>query len=439
MNLIRIINAKIINEGKSKIGDVLIKNNRIENISPSIKSKNNELLIDAQGKLLLPGMIDAHVHFREPGFEYKGNLHSESKAAISGGITSIMEMPNTKPAAITNNILEKKFELAKKNCLTNYSFYLGASNSNLDQLLSIDHKNVCGVKLFLGSSTGNLVVDSENQIDEIFKNISVPIALHCEVDEIIKKNEQYALQKYGEEIPFEEHANIRSVAACWQSTKKATSLAKKYNTQIHILHMTSEKELEFFTNEDVTKKNITVEACPHHLWFSKKDYHYKKSLIKCNPSIKTLKDRHALRNALKNGLIDTIGSDHAPHLFEEKRNTYFNAPSGMPIIQSTLPSLLEYFEPELVVEKTAHNPSLIFKCKDRGFIREGYFADLVIIDPDHAHTVDKKNILYQCGWSPFEGVKFSHSVITTFVNGHLIYHKNLFKDINPGMRLQFNR
>lgn len=439
MKNIRIINANIINEGDKKTGDLVIKNNRIENISSSINGKENEVVFDANGSLLLPGMIDAHVHFREPGLTNKGSLYSESRAAVAGGITSIMEMPNTVPAAVTNNILEEKFALAKKNCMTNYSFYLGATNNNIDELISVDKKKVCGVKLFLGSSTGNLMVDSKDQIEDIFNKVTIPVALHCEVDEIIKNNEQIAYENYGENVPFNEHSKIRSANACFLSTQFATELAKKYNTQIHILHMTTAAELEFFSSDKVDNKHITVEACPHHLWFSNQDYDQKGSFIKCNPSIKSSEDRQSLRKALQDGLIDTIGTDHAPHLINEKENTYFNSPSGMPIVQSALPSLLEYLTPELVAQKTAHNPSIIYKCKDRGFIREGYFADLTIINNQEKHTVNKNNIHYKCGWSPFEGVTFSSTIHATFVNGILAYRDGIFNDDVRGMRLIFDR
>ncbi len=439
MNKLRIVNAQIVNEGAINYGDILIKNNRIENISHLINGCSNEKVIDIKGKLLLPGMIDAHVHFREPGLTHKGSLFTESRAAVSGGITSIMEMPNTIPAAITNKILEEKFTLAKQHCLTNYSFYLGASNNNIKELQNIDIRKICGVKLFLGSSTGNLIVNSEEQIENIFKSIKIPITLHCEVNEIIKKNEHHAINKYGKNIPFSEHSNIRSTEACWLSTKYATELAQKYDTQIHILHMTSAKELKFFTNKSISNKKITVEACPHHLWFCNDDYYNKGSLIKCNPSIKSRMDREALREALNEDLIDTVGTDHAPHLLNEKQDSYLNTPSGMPIVQSAIPSLLEYLSPEKVAEKTAHNPSIIFKCQDRGFIREGYYADLTVIDPDLSHTVNQENILYHCGWSPFDGVTFKNTVSITIINGQIAYQNNLPNDNTRGMRLVFNR
>ncbi len=435
----RIINARIVNENQIQTGDLLIRNGRIESIASSIEGSANETVFDAAGKLVLPGMIDVHVHFREPGLEAKGTIASESRAAVAGGITSTMEMPNTKPAAVTLAALEEKYTLAAETSHTNYSFYLGASNHNLDELLTLDPEWVCGVKLFLGSSTGNLVVNREEQIDQIFKQVKVPIALHCEVDQIIRDNEQAALEKYGEQIPFREHGNIRSSEACWLSTKEAVARAKAYDTQIHILHMTTARELEFFEPSAVADKKITVEACPHHLWFSEDDYDQLGSRIKCNPAIKTAADRKALREALKTGLIDTVGTDHAPHLLDEKQHTYFKAPSGMPVVQSALPVLFEFMTPEQIVQKTAHNPATIYQIAERGFIREGYHADLTLIDPDAPHTVSNENILYHCGWSPFEGITFSATVAATFVNGQLAYHKGTPNESTRGMRLRFNR
>jgi dihydroorotase len=435
----RIINARIVNENQIQTGDLLIRNGRIESIASSLKGSPNETVFDAAGKLLMPGMIDVHVHFREPGLETKGTIASESRAAVAGGITSTMEMPNTKPAAVTCAILEEKYALAAKTSHTNYSFYLGASNNNLDELLALDPEWVCGVKLFLGSSTGNLVVHQEEQIDQIFQHVNVPIALHCEVDQLIRDNEQAAREKYGEQIPFREHGNIRSTEACWLSTQKAVARAKAYGTQIHILHMTTERELEFFETSSVADKKITVEACPHHLWFSEDDYDQLGSRIKCNPAIKTAADRAALREALKTGLIDTVGTDHAPHLLTEKDHPYFQAPSGMPVVQSALPVLFEFMTPEQIVQKTAHNPATIYQIAERGFIREGYHADLTLIDPDTPHTVSNENILYHCGWSPFEGTTFNATVAATFVNGQLAYHDGRSINSTRGMRLRFNR
>ncbi|NLX26818.1 MAG: dihydroorotase [Lentisphaerae bacterium] len=439
MKTILITNATLVNEDSSTPADVYIQNGRIEKIAPSLTRQRADITIDADGKLLLPGMIDCHVHCREPGLEQKADLHSESRAAVAGGVTSIMEMPNTKPAAVTNAILEQKFSLAATKCLTNHSFYLGASNDNLDELLALDPKTVCGVKLFMGASTGNLLVDRQQQLEDILSQVTVPIALHCEDTNTIRANEQAARATYGENIPFSEHGKIRSEAACYQSTALAVELAKKYGSKIHVLHLTTAKELELFNPGAVSDKKITAEACPHHLWFSDTDYATKGALIKCNPAIKTAADRAALRQALLDDRIDTVGTDHAPHLWEEKQNPYGAAPSGMPVIQSALVSLLEYLPPETVAEKTAHNPARIFQIQERGFIREGYWADLVLIDPHAPHTVSKENILYKCGWSPFEGVRFNASIVATLVSGQLAYANGAVNDAIRGQRLLFNR
>lgn len=439
MQTILITNARLVNEGKTLPADVFIKNGRIEIIAPSLSNQPADTIIDANGKALLPGMIDCHVHFREPGMEQKADMHSESRAAVAGGVTSVMEMPNTKPAAVTNEILDQKFALAATKCVTNYSFYLGASNHNLDELLALDPKTVCGVKLFMGASTGNLLVDRRQQLESIFEQVKVPIALHCEDTNTIRENEKAAREKYGGNIPFTEHGNIRSESACCQSTALAAELATKYGSQIHVLHLTTAKELELFKTGLVDGKKITAEACPHHLWFSDADYATKGALIKCNPSIKTAADRAALRQALTDGAIDTIGTDHAPHLWEEKQNPYGSAPSGMPVIQSAIVSALEYLPVETVAEKTAHNPARIFQIQDRGFIREGYWADLVLIDLEKAHTVSKENILYKCGWSPFEGLTFKSSITATIVSGELAYSNGHVNDAVRGKRLLFDR
>ncbi len=433
-----ITNARIVNEGEIREGDVLIKNGRIENIAPSLPGEADRI-IDAAGKALLPGMIDCHVHFREPGLEVKADMHSESGAAVAGGVTSIMEMPNTKPAAISNAVLEDKFALAATKCIANYSFHLGASNTNIDELLAMDPKKVCGVKLFMGASTGGLLVDRTEQLENIFGRIEVPISLHCEDTNTIRENEKAAREKYGEAIPFSEHWKIRSEEACYVSTKLAYELATKYGSQIHVLHLTTAKELEFFKAGAVENKKITGEACPHMLWFSSDDYEEKGAFIKCNPSIKTPADRAALRQAVKDGVIDTIGTDHAPHLYEEKLNPYGSAPSGLPLIQSAMATAVELFPLEMVAEKTAHNPARIFQCLERGFIREGCWADLVLIDTEKPHTVSKDNIKYKCGWSPFEGVTFKSSVDTTFVNGEIAYTNCEINTALRGQRLLFDR
>ena len=439
MQTLRIVNAEIINEGSRLSGDLLIQNGRIERIDTQIEGQATETVIDAKGKALIPGMIDVHVHFREPGLTQKGDLHSESRAALAGGITSIMEMPNTKPAAVNLSTLEEKYALASTRALTNYSFYLGASNHNIDELLAMDPTQICGVKLFMGASTGNLLVDRKEQLEAIFSRVKVPVALHCEDTATVRANEQAAREKYGEAIPFTEHGRIRSEEACYLSTQLAVDLATRHGTQIHVLHLTTERELSFFKTGPVDQKKITVEACPHHLWFSEEDYETKGSLIKCNPSIKTAQDRDALRAALLADQIDTVGTDHAPHLWDEKQNPYDQAPSGMPVVQSAIPSLLEFLPIEKVVEKCAHNPARIYQVKERGFIREGYFADLTLVGLDTPHTVGAENILYKCGWSPFEGATFSSTICTTIVNGVVMYHEGQFQEQSKGMRLEFTR
>jgi len=439
MQTILITNAQLVNEGSARPADVFIKNGRIEKIAASLTNQPADTVIDAAGKALLPGMIDCHVHFREPGLEEKADLHSESGAAVAGGVTSFMEMPNTKPAAISNAVLEDKFALAATKSIANYSFHLGASNSNIEELLAMDPKTVCGVKLFMGASTGGLLVDRFQQLENIFSQVKVPISLHCEDTHTIRENEKAARAKYGEQIPFTEHGRIRSEEACYISTQLAHELATKYDSQIHVLHLTTARELEFFQKGPVEGKKITGEACPHHLWFSEEDYVEKGALIKCNPSIKTAADREALRQALMDDVIDTVGTDHAPHLWEEKQNPYGSAPSGLPLIQSAIVSLLEFLPLETVAEKTAHNPAKIFQMLDRGFIREGYWADLTLVDTETPHTVSKENIAYKCGWSPFEGVTFKSSIAATLVNGQVAYADGQINGAVRGQRLLFDR
>ncbi len=434
-----ITNANLVNEGESRPADVFIKNGRIEKIASSLTDQQADQVIDAKGRALLPGMIDCHVHFREPGLEAKADMHSESGAAVAGGVTSFMEMPNTKPAAITNAVIEDKFALAATKSIANYSFHLGASNSNIDELLAMNPKTVCGVKLFMGASTGGLLVDRFQQLENIFSQIKVPISLHCEDTNTIRDHEVAARAKYGENIPFNQHHLIRSEDACYKSTALAVELATKYDAQIHVLHLTTAKELELFKGGPLADKKITGEACPHMLWFSADDYDRKGALIKCNPSIKTKEDRDAIRQAVIDGKIDTIGTDHAPHLWEEKQNPYGSAPSGLPLIQSAMTTAVEFFPLEMVAEKTAHNPSRIFKCLERGFIREGYWADLVLIDTEKPHTVSKDNILYKCGWSPFEGETFKSSIDKTWVNGDLAFDEGKINTDIRGQRLLFDR
>ncbi len=439
MKTILIANASLVNEGTIRPADVFVKNGRIEKIAPSLTNQPADTVIDAQGKALLPGMIDCHVHCREPGLERKADLNSETRAAVAGGVTSIMEMPNTQPAATTNAILEEKFSLAADRCLTNYSFHLGASNSNIEELLALDPKTVCGVKLFMGASTGNLLVDRLQTLEEIFSKVDVPISVHCEETGIIQANEKRLRDRFGPEIPFRFHPTIRSEEACYRSTAQAVELATKHNARMHVLHLTTAKELDLFDIHSLPGKRITAEACPHHLWFSAGDYDEMGALIKCNPAIKTADDRAALRRALIDGVIDTVGTDHAPHLWEEKQNPYTTVPSGLPIIQSALVSLLEFLPLETVAEKTAHNPAKIFQTLERGFIREGYWADLTLVDTATPHTVTKKNIEYKCGWSPFEGTTFHSTITATLVSGRLAYLDGQINDAVRGQRLLFDR
>ena len=436
--------AKIINEGRQFEADVLIKNGRIEKISSSI-SAPHEQVIDASGKFLLPGLIDDQVHFREPGATYKADIATESRAAVAGGITSFMEMPNTKPNTLTQALLEDKHQLAAQKSLANYSFYMGASNDNLEHVLKTNPQNVCGVKVFMGSSTGNMLVDEQATLEGLFSQVDMLIATHCEDEQTIRANEAQARAEYGENVPIEMHPQIRSAEACYISSSLAVALAKKHNTRLHILHLSSAKEMDLFSNTiKLEDKRITAEACVHHLWFSHKDYAEKGTLIKWNPAVKTAADRDAIMQAVLDDRIDVIATDHAPHTWQEKQNTYFNAPSGGPLVQHSLVAMMELAKQgkislEKVVEKMAHNPAILFNIKDRGFIREGYYADLVLVDPNAPWTVEKSNILAKCGWSPFEGQEFAAGITHTFVNGHIVYEAGRIIESSVGSRLLFDR
>ena len=454
---ILIRNAEIVNEGSITPGDVLIRHGRIDRIDNHI-STEADLIIDATGKALLPGMIDCHVHFREPGLTRKGDMASESAAAVAGGVTTVMEMPNTNPPTVTNERLEDKFSIAAEKMLTNYSFYLGASLNNLDEIKAIDTRNVCGVKVYMGSSTGDMLVDRLQTLEDLFRECPVNLTAHCEDSKIISENEEAFREKFGDRIAFSDHPLIRSREACYKSSKMAIDLARKYDTKLHILHISTEDELELFDSSVVRVataretemfvepqgKNITGEACVHHLFFDDSAYDLKGSLIKCNPAIKTAADRDALLKALVTDRLDTIGTDHAPHTLEEKDRPYTAAPSGIPVIQSALPSVLEHYHNdilslELIAEKTAHNPAHIFGVEERGFIREGYWADLVLVDLNRPQTVEKENILYKCGWSPFEGTTFRSSIDTTIVSGQVAWQNNTANAAARGQRLVFNR
>ena len=447
---ILIQNAQLVNEGQTHDRDVLIRHGRIDRIDTQI-SADADIIIDAAGKTLLPGMIDCHVHFRDPGPTHKGDMASESAAAVAGGVTSVMEMPNTNPNTLTNAILEDKFSIADGKMITNYSFYLGTALNNLDEIKAVDHTTVCGVKVYMGSSTGNMLVDRIQTLEDLFRECPINLAAHCEDSGITSKNEKAFREKYGLEIPFSAHPIIRSTEACYESSKMAIGLAKKYGTQFHIMHISTADELDLFDPKDdggnftsPWAKKITSEACVHHLFFDDSAYEIKGALVKCNPAIKTAADRDALQNALATGKLDTIGTDHAPHTFEEKQHPYSKAPSGIPVIQSTLPSVLEHVHNghislEKVAEKIAHNPARIFNVAERGFIREGYWADLVLVDLNQPNTVSKDNILYKCGWSPFEGTTFRSSVDTTIVSGQIAYQNDTVQRATRGKRLVFDR
>lgn len=438
-------NVSIVNEGNITITDVLLKQNIITKIAKNITTEPNITIIDATGKYLLPGMIDDQVHFREPGLTHKANIATESRAAVAGGITSFIEMPNTVPQATTQKLLEDKFITAAKTSYANYSFMFGGTNDNLEELLKTNPKNVAAIKLFLGSSTGNMLVDDQDVLEKIFSSTNMIIALHCEDETTIKENLATYTEKYGDDIPMELHPIIRSAEACYISSSNAIKLAKKTGARIHVYHLSTAIETDLFVNDIPLKdKKITAEVCIHHLWFDDSDYAKKGTLIKWNPAVKTKKDKQGLLKALLDNRIDIIATDHAPHTMEEKNNPYTKAPSGGPLVQHALLALLEMSKQgkisiEKIVEKACHNPAILYKIEKRGYIKEGYFADLVLVDLDKPQTVSKDTILYKCGWSPFEGVTFSSSIITTFVNGNIIYDKGAFNDDIKGKRLLFNR
>jgi len=445
--MIIIKNANIINENKIFNGSIIIKDSKIYKIlknDSSCEEYKNFKIIDANGKYLLPGIIDDQVHFREPGLTEKAEIYTESKAAVAGGVTSFMEMPNTKPATTTNLLLEEKFKIAETNSLANFSFYLGATNENLDEILNVDNKNVCGIKIFMGSSTGNMLVDKKETLIEIFKNSKSLIATHCEDEEIIQINTILYKNKYGNNLPIKLHKDLRSEAACYKSSSLAVELAEKYNTRLHVLHLSTAKELQLFRNNiPANEKKITAEVCVHHLWFDDNDYQRLGTKIKWNPSIKTETDRIALFEALLDNKLDVVATDHAPHLESEKNNLYFKAPSGGPLVQHSLVAMLEFYKfkkisLEKIVEKMCHTPADIFKIDKRGYIREGYWADLVLIDLDNDWKVTKQNILYKCKWSPFENYNFTSKVFATFVNGNLVYEDGIFNEQIKGKRLNFN-
>jgi len=439
-------NARVVNEGNIKKRDILIDGDIISKISKSINVNATDVnVIEADNNYLIPGLIDDQVHFREPGLTHKATIETESKAAVAGGITSFIEMPNTVPQSTTIAKLEEKFLIAKNTSWANYSFMFGGTNDNLNEILKVDPKNVAGLKLFLGSSTGNMLVDNPDVLEEIFKKTDLLISVHCEDEKTIKDNLEIYLDKYGDDIPIEMHPKIRNEEACYISSSKAIELAKKTGARLHVFHLSTKKETNLFSNDKpLLEKKITAEVCVHHLWFSEEDYKTKGTRIKWNPAVKSKKDRDGLWEALLDDRIDVIATDHAPHTIEEKRNKYTQAPSGGPLVQHALVALLEMYHNgkislEKIVEKACHNPAILFQIKERGYIREGYKADLVLVDLKSPWTVHKENILYKCQWSPFEGTTFKSKVTHTFVNGILTYENFKFPNKTIPQRLTFNR
>ena len=439
-------NAKIVNEGSIFEGDILIEGEFIKEISDSISAKSSDVkVLDVEGSYVFPGVIDDQVHFREPGLTHKATIETESKAAIAGGITSFIEMPNTVPNTTTVEKLEEKFDIAAKTSHANYSFMFGGTNDNLEEILKVDPKNVAALKLFLGSSTGNMLVDNPEVLEKIFKSTKLLIAVHCEDETTIRENLDIHLKKYGNDIPIECHPIIRREEACYLSSSKAIELAKKTGARLHVFHLSTGKETKLFSNKIPLKdKKITAEVCIHHLWFSDEDYKQKGTLIKWNPAVKTANDREELWKALLDDRIDVIATDHAPHTLQEKKNVYTDAPSGGPLVQHALVAMVEAYHKgkislEKIVEKMCHNPAILFQIDRRGYVKPGYFADLVVVDINSPWTVKKENLLYKCGWSPFEGVNFKSRVTHTFVNGTLVYQNSKFFDVKPAKRLTFNR
>lgn len=444
MSKILIKNGKVVTDNNINELDVLIENDKIVKIAKDI-SDSNAKIIDANGKYIIPGIIDDQVHFREPGLTHKANIYTESKAAVAGGVTSFMEMPNTKPAALSLDLLEDKYSIASRDSLANYSFFMGTSNDNADIALSINPQEVCGIKIFMGSSTGNMLVDNPQTLEKVFCNSDVPVAIHSEDEETIAKNTKLFIEKYGENIPFSAHPDIRSREACEICTIRAVEIAKRCNGRLHILHISTADELKYFTNSIPLKdKRITSEVCVHHLYFESKDYDEYGSLIKCNPAIKLKSDKDALFEALLDDRLDIIATDHAPHTWQEKQNGYMNAPSGVPLVQHTLNIMLDFYHQgrislEKIVDKMCHKPAELFQIEKRGYVREGYYADLAIVDIDKIWEVNKFNIYYKCAWSPFEGKNLKGYVTDTIVSGHHAYSNGKFNESKKGMRLRFER
>lgn len=439
-----ITNGKLVNEGKIQEVDILLDGEHIVKIAPSISDVHAKI-VDVAGKYILPGIIDDQVHFREPGLTHKGTIASESRAAVGGGITTFMEQPNTVPQATTLEKLEQKFSIASETAFANYSFPFGGTNDNLEELKRLDKNSCSGIKLFLGSSTGNMLVDDEEVIESIFRSTDMVISAHCEDETTIRRNLAKYMETYGDDIPMEYHPLIRSEEACYLSSSRAIALAEKTGARLHVFHLSTAKEMDLFRNDiPLAEKKITAEVCLHHLWFSDADYKEKGALIKWNPAVKTAQDRDALWEALLDDRIDIVATDHAPHTLAEKDNVYTKAPSGGPLVQHALPAMLEKhlegkISLEIIVQKMCHNPSILFQIQKRGYVREGFYADLAIVDLNSPCKVTKENIAYKCGWSPFENLTFKASVTHTFVNGHLAYENGVFSNERNAKRLTFNR
>jgi dihydroorotase len=435
----------LINEGKKTIADLLINGNRIEKIASDISATAEMNIINLDGQLVLPGCIDDQVHFREPGLTHKGSIYTESRAAVAGGITSFMEMPNTIPNVLTQSLLAEKYQIGASKSIANYSFFMGASNDNIEEVLKTDGRNVCGIKIFMGSSTGNMLVDNEKTLSNLFSQVPLLIATHCEDEATIRSNFALYNEMYAGSIPITAHPLIRSEEACYLSSSMAIELAKKHNTRLHILHISTAKEVGLFDSKTpLEQKRITAEACVHHLWFSDADYEQKGNFIKWNPAVKTMKDRDGIWEGLLSNAIDIIATDHAPHTLKEKSNPYQDAPSGGPLVQHALLAMLEKVKEgrlsiEKVVEKMSHAPAICFQLEERGFLREGYYADIVIVNPNKSQVVSNEKVLYACGWTPFDGTHFSNTVDSTYVNGILVYDGEKICSDERGMRLTFNR
>ncbi|MFA8449801.1 MAG: dihydroorotase [Bacteroidales bacterium] len=445
--------GKVVNDGESYFADLILNDGKIEHVLENVCRSERKFrqekgdideIINAQGMLVIPGVIDDQVHFRDPGLTQKADIYTESRAAVAGGTTSFMEMPNTNPPALTQELLEYKYKIAAKKSLANFSFYMGTSNDNIEEVKKTNPKNVCGIKVFMGSSTGNMLVDKKETLEQIFSQAPTLVAVHCEDENTVQANMKAAREKYGEDVPFSQHPIIRSAEACYMGSSLAIELAKKHNTRLHVLHLTTGKETELFESGNVEDKNITVEVCVHHLNFNDKDYEIHGSKLKYNPAVKTEKDREQLWDALLDDRIDYIATDHSPHTAEEKDNTYFKAPSGGPLVQHSLMLMLEYVKKgkwtyEKLVEKMCHAPAKAFKIDNRGYIKQGYQGDIVLIKPETPFKVDRENMLSKCKWSLFDGVTFNHSIYATFVNGNLVYKDGKFFEEKMGERLLFNR